>query len=102
GLDPYIGGGGGGRRGGAACGMPGGFETELPRRAQIQEPRRQYALVDDRAAAVGDALAFERLRAQPALPVRVVDDRDRLGENALTEPVLQKACAAGDRGPRDR
>jgi hypothetical protein len=43
---------------------------------------------------VGDALAIERLRAQPALAVRIVDDRDRLGKDPIAEPVLQKARAA--------
>src|SRR5438105_11772774 len=82
--------------------MAGGLEAELARRTQIQQPGRQHAFVDDGAAAVGDALAVERLRAQPALAVRVVDDRDRLREDAIAEPVLQKARAARDRGSRDR
>src|SRR5271155_2031751 len=51
---------------------------------------------------VSDALAVERLRTQAALAVRVVDDGNRLGKDALTEPILQKARAASDRRAGDR
>ena len=51
---------------------------------------------------VGNALAVERLRAQPALAVWIVDDRNRLGEDLVAEPILQKARAARDGWPRDR
>src|SRR6201984_2149199 len=73
----------GGWRGGAASRVAGGLQAELARGAQVQQPGRQHPIVDDGAAAVGDPLAVERLRAQAALAVRVVGDRDRLRKDPL-------------------
>ena len=65
-------------------------QPELARRAQIEQPGRQHAVVDDGAALVGDAFAVERPRAQAALPVRIVDDGDRLGRRGA-----RRACPSG-------
>src|SRR6202041_1345737 len=46
--------------------------------------------------------AVERLGAQATLPMRVLDDADRLGEDARAELVLQEAGAARDRRAGDR
>ncbi len=42
---------------------------------------------------------FER---SPRWRCGIVDDRDRLREDLVAEPILQKACAARDRWPRNR
>ena len=77
--------------------MAGGGELELPRRAAIQQPGRQHAILDQGALLVGDAFAVERLGAQAARAVRIVDDADALGEDLLAHLVLEEAGAARDR-----
>ena len=84
----------------AAC--PVLCQSELARRAQIEQPCRQHAAVDQRPPPVRQALGVERFRAMAARSVRVLGDRDRLGEDALSEPVLQKARAARDRRAGNR
>src|ERR1051325_5949104 len=78
------------------------LQAELARRAQIQEPRRQHAVVDERPPPVGDTLSVERLRAVTALTVRVFGDRDRFRENPPVQLVSQEARAARDRRARNR
>ena len=82
--------------------MAGRLQTELARRAQIEQPGGQHALVDNRAAVVGNPLGVEWLRALATRPVWVFGDRDRLGKDPLPELVAQKAGAAGDRWAGDR
>src|SRR5438270_10410620 len=78
------------------------LQAELARRAQIQEPGRQHAFVDERPPLVGDALGVERLRAMAALTVRVFGDRDRFRENPPVELVSEEARATRDRRARNR
>src|ERR1044071_5165598 len=78
------------------------LQAELACRAQIREPRRQHAVVDERPPPVADTLSVERLRAVTALTVRVFGDRDRFRENPPVQLVSQEARAARDRRARNR
>ena len=60
------------------AGIAGRLQPELPRRGAVEQPAGQHAAVDQLGArAVGDALAVERLGAQAAAAMRIVDDGDR-------------------------
>src|SRR5580658_7504492 len=82
--------------------MPGGFETELARRSEIEQPGREHTILDDGAAPVGDALGVERPRIQPAPAMRILDDDEAAGKDLLAELVLEKARTARDGGAGDR
>src|SRR5580658_4324016 len=82
--------------------MPGGFETELARRSEIEQPGREHTILNDGAATVGDALGIERPRMQPAPAVRIVDDDEAARKDLLAELVLEEARTARDGGAGDR
>ena len=80
----------------AARGMAGGFQPQLPGAGAVQHPAGEAAFFDKGAALVGDAFAVERLGAQPAQPVRIVNDGNAGGEHLFAHPVFQEADAARD------
>src|SRR5260221_12838636 len=85
--------------GGAARGVASRLEAELAGGTQVEQPGRQHPLVDEGAAAVGDALAVERLGAQSARPGRVVHDGDRLGEDHVPSRAFRKLVPRAIEGP---
>ncbi len=76
--------------------MAGRGQAQLSGAGTVQQPCRQHARVDQRRALVGDALAVERLGAQPADAVRIIDDPDVRPEHGLAHLVLEEADTAGD------
>ena len=80
----------------------GAFHLQLPRRAQIEQPSRQHALVDVVPFFRQEPFGIEGPRAQPARTERIVDNRDMRRENRLAELIFQKARAARDAGTRNR
>ena len=89
----HVGDGRAGRAAGAARGVAGGLQPQLPGRGEIENPRRQHAVVDDVAGFRLHAFAVEGLGAQPAFPERIVDDDDALGKDLLAH------LAGQERGP---
>ena len=77
-------------------------EPKLPRAGAVQQPGLQHAVLDQGAPRVGDAFAVERLGAQAAHAMRIVDDRDAGREHFLAHPVLQETHAARDGGAGNR
>src|SRR5579885_2394138 len=88
-------------RGGAARGMGRALEAELAGRAEVEDPAPQYPVLHQREPPVGQALAVEGPGAESAPAMRIIDDVDAGGEDALAELVLQEADAAGDAGAVD-
>src|SRR5205823_6328873 len=82
-------------------GVARGLEAELARGGEVEEPRGEYAVLDDGAAPVGDALGIERLRAQATLAVRILAYGNSFGEDLLSQLVLEEAGAARDRRAAD-
>src|SRR5438309_11994661 len=72
------------RTGDAAHGVARGRTAKLPRRGAVHQPPGEAPAGDEVARRGRQALAVERLRAQPAAPVRIVADRDRFGEDELS------------------
>src|SRR3546814_11464734 len=60
--------------------VAGAFQAELPRRAQIEDPGGEHTVLDDVARPVGQPLAIERLRAQAAAAMGIVQDRKSVVE----------------------
>src|SRR5208282_5053160 len=87
-----------GGRGNAALRMTGGCKIELARGGAIEQPGREYAVVDQFAAAAGDAFGVERSRTQAARPQWIVDDVDARGKNLLTKFFPQETRLTGDGG----
>ena len=58
-------------------------KPQLPGAGAIQQPGGEPAVFDQGAAAVGDAFAVERLGAQAAQAVGIVDDGDAGREHRL-------------------
>src|SRR5579883_3604744 len=90
-----------GRRGRTARRMPRCLEAELPRRAEIEQPGGEDAVLDDGTPHIGDAFAVEGLRAQAAPAMRVVDDGHARREDLRAQLVLEEAGAARDRRAAD-
>src|SRR5262245_46850257 len=82
--------------------MPGRYQRKLARGRRVEEPGFQDAVIDHGKRPAADAFAVERMRAQPALAQRVVDDADAFGKNLLPHAVLQEAGLARNRGAVDR
>ena len=90
------------RPAGSARRVAGRLQAELLGAGAIEQPGLQHAVLDHRDARVGDAFAVERLGAQAANPVRIVNDGDGGREDLLAHPVLEEADAAGDGGAGNR
>ena len=60
----------------AARGMAGRLQAQLPRRGAVEQPAGQPAAVDQPRRPGRHPLAVERLGAEAAPPVRIVDDDD--------------------------
>ena len=78
--------------------MAGGFQAKLAGAGAIQQPACQFSVFDQRAADIGDAFAIERLGAQAAHPMRIVDDGDARREDAKAHFVFEEGDAASDGG----
>ena len=78
--------------------MACGFEVELARGREVEQPCREHAVVDHGRPRGRQSLGIERPAAQSALAQRIVEDADAGRENAFAHLVFQKRRAARD-GP---
>ncbi len=76
--------------------MAGRLQIELACGSQVEQPRRQHAVIDQIAPFVGDALCIEGFGALAARAVRIVHHGDAVGEDLGVQAVFQEAGAAGD------
>src|SRR5262249_19744665 len=95
-FEPEIGRGRAGRATRPAGGVAGRGEGELAAGTEIEEPGRQHPVFDDGTALVGNALAVERLGAETARAVRIVDDDTAARKDLTAKRVLEEGRLAGN------
>src|SRR5262249_37073608 len=80
----------------AAHRMPGGFQSKLARRSEIEDPACQQAILDKRNRPCSYAFRIEWTRGEAASTMWIVENFDSLGQDLGLQRAAQEARAARD------